>query len=571
MNYFETKPHRETGVIVDTYAKLKALRKKLMRVEEFAFDTETNTLRVLGENKDFKLVGISISWGDYHNYYIPVGHSRVEDVDRQLPLEDVVKELKAPFERTDVRIIGANLKFDVHVMANVGINICTKDIFDVVIASWILDENTPNGLKDNTVKFLKIPQTHFAEVVNNVPKEVKKSFGLKATQKATIDLALIDEAAPYAIDDAYYTWKLYLGFMPYLEAEEMNKIYFKIYMPFVYTLYRMERQGVVIDMPLLEEMQKDIKVDIEELEYELTELAGVKINFGSSKQLALLLFGSSLTKIDKDELLAKDPDLIYKLIGKYNHLPKVERDEKISKDLKDMVDEQNKKYEEEKDFEAKYSFKFKVIEKTSKGAPATGSSVLWKLSKLDFKTKRKREGVEFVKTLMQYKALQKLDSAFIEGLTEQIYDDNKVHPSFKIIGTTSGRLSCASPNLQQLPKADDEDKYKIRSLFIGSEYVADSEGNFICDYNSNVLLKKGQEVKRKKIVALDFSNLEMRVLAHFSQDEKLTKMFISGADAHGDTAVNMFELDCTPDEAKKKYPHLRQAAKTLNFIDHEVA
>lgn len=110
MNYFETKPHRETGVIVDTYAKLKALRKKLMRVEEFAFDTETNTLRVLGENKDFKLVGISISWGDYHNYYIPVGHSRLEDVDRQLPLEDVVAALKEPFERTDVRIIGANIR-----------------------------------------------------------------------------------------------------------------------------------------------------------------------------------------------------------------------------------------------------------------------------------------------------------------------------------------------------------------------------------------------------------------------------------------------------------------------------
>ena len=107
-------------------------------------------------------------------------------------------------------------------------------------------------------------------------------------------------------------------------------------------------------------------------------------------------------------------------------------------------------------------------------------------------------------------------------------------------------MSCSSPNLQQLPKADEEDKYQIRSLFIGS---LDEETG-----------------KRKKIVALDFANLEMRVLAHFSEDKNLLEMFQNGSDTHGSTAVNMFELDCTPEEVKKKYPHLRQAAKVLNFL-----
>ena len=127
-----------------------------------------------------------------------------------------------------------------------------------------------------------------------------------------------------------------------------------------------------------------------------------------------------------------------------------------------------------------------------------------------------------------------------------MYEDGKAHPSFNIIGTDSGRLSCSSPNLQQLPKADEEDKYQIRSLFIGS-----------VDENTG---------KRKKIVALDFANLEMRVLAHFSEDKNLLEMFENGSDTHGSTAVNMFNLDCTPEEVKKKYPHLRQAAKVLNFL-----
>ena len=148
--------------------------------------------------------------------------------------------------------------------------------------------------------------------------------------------------------------------------------------------------------------------------------------------------------------------------------------------------------------------------------------------------------------LIQYKKLSKLKSAFIDGLEKQMYADGKVHPSFNIIGTDSGRLSCSSPNLQQMPNADEEDKYQIRSLFIGS---------------IDPLTKK-----RNKIVSLDFANLEMRVLAHFSLDANLLDMFEHDRDTHGSTAVNMFELDVDASEVKSKYPHLRQAAKVINFL-----
>ena len=107
---FSFRPKIIRSEIVDSLPKLKKLYSRMKRLEEFAFDTETNTLRVLGDNENFRLVGISISWGSYHNYYIPLGHLRDEDLDRQLDIDEVVTYLKPVFEREDVRIIGHNLK-----------------------------------------------------------------------------------------------------------------------------------------------------------------------------------------------------------------------------------------------------------------------------------------------------------------------------------------------------------------------------------------------------------------------------------------------------------------------------
>lgn len=522
---FPFQPKRKRSVIVDTLQKLKDLSRKLLEVEEFAFDTETNTLRVNSFHSAFVCVGISISWGDKHNYYIPLGHRRIEDYGRQLDLDIVVEYLKPAFERTDVRIIGQNLKFDMHVMARLGIHIKTKDLIDIMIMSWLIDENTPNGLKENSAYYLGIDQTHFKEVTESVPKEVKKEFGLKANSKATFDLVLIDEGAPYALDDAFYTWTLYLGFMIMLEQENMDKIYFKTYQPFIRTLYEMEEQGVTVDLDALKKMEVNIKADMEDLLYKMIEIAGIEVNCSSNQQLAALLFGYVPPKKAKDK---KDGCEFEKILSA--------------------------------------SFDFKVLSTTKSGAPQVNADTLWKLSHAEYKTRRKREGVEFCKLLLEYKRLSKLSSAFIEGLTKQLYDDGKAHPNFNIIGTDSGRLSCSNPNLQQLPKAEEDAEYKIRALFIGSEYYADEDGDFVCDIDNEDVEDDSYTIERKKIVALDFANLEMRVLAHFSEDKNLLEMFENGDDTHGSTAVNMFNLDCTPDEVKKKYPHLRQAAKVINFM-----
>lgn len=517
-------PVRKRSVIVDSVKKLRSLANKMRGVEEFAFDTETNTLRVVGYNENFLCVGISISWGAYNNYYIPIHHRRHEDYRRNIPEDMVRKHLSKIFEREDVRIIGHNLKFDMHVMARLGIVIKTKDLFDTMVASWLCDENTPNGLKENTQEIWGIDQTHFKEVTNDVPSDIKKEFGYKATQKVTFDLVLIDEGSPYAMDDAFYTWVNYLYWLDRLEEEKMDKIFNKYHVKFLRTLFNMEERGVKIDTCHLKEMKENIDKDLDSLMYDMQDLAGVEFNAGSTVQLAELLFSYV-----PEKKLEKDPGYTSPLLEN--------------------------------------SFGLRPISKTQSGAPQSNANTLYKISKMEYKTKRKKQGVEFCKKLLEYKKLAKLKSAFIDGMFEQLYDDGKVHPNFNIIGADSGRISCSNPNLQQLPKADEEDKYQIRSLFIGSEYLEDEDGNYVCEIKDAT--DEDLEyctIKRKKIVAGDFSNLEMRVLAHFSEDKNLLEMFANDSDTHGSTAVNMFELDCKPEEVKKKYPHLRQAAKVINFL-----
>lgn len=541
------KPTREHSIIVDTVSKLKKLVEKLKHVQEFAFDTETNTLQVAGENREFICVGISISWGRFNNYYIPMGHRRIEDYKRNLSIEVVQKYLQPIFNREDVRIIGHNLKYDMHVLKRIGISIATKDFFDTMLASWLLDENTPNGLKQITSDNLNVPQTHFAEVIDSVPAEVKKEFGLKATNKATFDLTLIDESAFYALDDPFYTYYNYMYLLDELEKDGMDKIYFKKMIPFMIVLFNMEERGITVDREALDEMNVNITKDMENLLYDMTEILGVEFNPNSNQQLQAILFGyvkdiKKPDEVNQKKGLSPIQEIREKYEGKKNWT-----EERIQRKIADLWAKYDETMGEWKVL-VENGFDFKPTSTTSAGAPSTDSASLWTLSHKEYKVKRKREGVEFCSLLLEYKRLAKLKSAFIDGLESQLYDDGKAHCSFNQIGTTSGRISCSSPNLQQLPKAHgDEDNYAIRKLFIGS---------------IDPVTKK-----RKKIIAVDYSNLEIRCTAHLSGDPLLLDMFAHGKDIHGTTAINMFELtDCDDKTVKQKHPDLRQAAKVLNFL-----
>lgn len=572
-NNFPYKPVMKEYSAITTEEELMWLSEQLMNLPAFAFDTETNTLKVLSDNKDFKFVGISFSWGECDSYYIPVGHVRDEDLDNQLTLDVVVKFLLKVFGRTDLRIYGWNLKFDFHVLKRIGISVATRDVFDGMLASWLCDENTPNGLKENSATKLLVAQEHFKEATSTVPKEVKKKFGYKANAKVTFDLVLVKDALPYVCGDALYTWCNCLGYEKELIDQGMDTIYYNMYIPFLFVLFEMEEQGVSVDIERLEQMGKDMKKDLDSLQYQIYELSGVEFNIDSLQQKAEILFG--YRKPDIPVMGDKAPKWIPDLIQKFKKKQVSEQEVRDTLEKKGFyADDKGRIFKKANVNEnlIKHSFNFSILGYTESGAPSTDSDTVWRLSQKTYKSKvakRKQQGVEMCKLMLEYSKIAKLKTTFVDGILEQLYDDGKVHPSFNQIGTDSGRLSCNNPNLQQLPKADEDDKYQIRDVFIGSKYVADAyTGEYIADlsdfdseFNNDKIY-----VDRKHIIAIDYHNLEMVCLTHFSGDKNLSEMFANDDDAHGSTAVNMFNLDCTPVECKKLYPHLRQAAKTINFM-----
>lgn len=575
---FFWKPEKKKMDVIDNEADLKLLCEKMMDIPAFAYDTETNTLDACADSSRFRCADITISWGENNNYDILVGKAREEDVDRNIDLDILVKYLKPVFEREDVLIIGQNLKFDLHVMNRLGIHVRTKYLFDTMLASWLCDENKPNGLKENSNLMMGVAQVKFKETTDSIPKEIKKAFGYATNAKVNdFTLVSVEDGKEYCTDDSFYTWCLYWGFADLLKHEGMDKIYYKKMIPFMLVLLEMEERGICVDREKLEQMQSDMEEDLDRLQYEIYELAGVEFNIGSPQQKCELLYGT--VKEDKPVLKDKISKTLQALIDKYKDgvYDREEFEQRLDKqgiyvdDKGKMWRKQNVNWNL-----VNASFNFPVLFVTATGAPSTDKNTLLQLSHQEYKSKRKKDGVELCRKMLEYSKLEKLKGTFADGILEKIdiYDDGRCHPNFRQIGTDSGRISCANPNLQQLPKADEEDKYQMRSIFIGSEYYkALHTGNLYDTYeqmkemeDAKVLKDFGYEKKRKKILAIDYHNLEMVCLTHFSHDRNLSEMFANDDDAHGSTAVNMFSLPCTPVECKKKYPHLRQAAKTINFM-----
>lgn len=481
------------SVIVTSETQLRCLGYKLYDVMEFAFDTETNTVDWCNaDNPYFKIVGISISFGINDSYYIPIGHRF--DPTPQLPLKTIVRHLRPAFERTDVTIVGHNIKYDMHVMKRIGIEIKTPYIFDTMIASWLCNENVDKGLKPNVLRIFNHQMEKFNDVIATVPKEIKKKAGLKANQKATFDLTMIGDSANYATEDAFFTFMLYLHYLEELEITGMTKIYYKMYPPFIRILYDMEERGITIDKEACAEMNEKMQEDIEDLEYQMLELVGVDFDINSSQQLAQLLFGYDGFKT-------------------------------VNQDLLDV------------------NFGFPVQSRTAKGVPQTNNATLVAISRMEYKNSNKIMGVKFCNLLLKHKELSKLKT-FTQKFLEVCYPDGKIHCSFNPVGTDSGRISCNSPNLMQIPNAGEDDRYNIRSLFVGDLDEYDQEDIISCDY----------------------SNLEVRVMAHFSKDEGLLNAFEHKVDLHGNTAKLMFRLDCDANEVKKKYPKFRQMGKVIAFL-----
>lgn len=465
---------------------------KLLRTRKaFSFDTETTGPRVNAPGVE-SLVGISLSWGYTHTYYIPVGHSTGEP---QVSIDKVLKWMKPIFEDPDVLLIGHNLKFEMHVLANYGINIRPKAdtgmLFDTMRACWLCDENEPNDLKWNANKVVGIRMLEYDEIVQfGIPPEVKRNFGLKSRQKGTMNMVPINIAGPYALDDAYCPWEMYKYYLVRLKEEGISEVRWKRDIMYnLGILFDKEREGIKVDLKRLKKIEKGIIKHMDELQYQIYERVG-EFKITSHDQLRHIVFD---------------------VLG------------------------------------------FPVLGYTKGGKASTDKGTIEDLMNQYYKSKKMQKSQETLGLIQSYLRLHKL-LGFVNSIYENLYPDGKIHPTFKQL-TVTGRLSCTDINMQQQPdvsKLEEDDvrrNYNLREV-----YVADSDDEVL--------------------IAADYSNLELRVLAHFSEDPNLLDAFARDQDVHSRTALVMFK-PVDPEEYMKKdtllkkfkeeFSHLRQAGKTLNF------
>lgn len=554
------------------------------KAKQVFFDTETSGLNVRHTGKDY-VVGYTFAFEDSVSkdvFYIPVRHvfeGEYRENDRFAFLKpqylklfpdfcpekfagtyynvdaySFAQELKKIVEGGGKEFIAHNITYDLHLLANEGINV--EKMFDVnsfqdtQIMVHTIDENVEKNLESVTKMLFHVEKAHYSETIKTVTKEEKLSQGIKATQNANFQHVQIPIGAQYSAEDVWFMKQMYPMLEDALKKDDSYEIYIKCRIPFMKVLWKMERKGVKVDIKALDKMQKLAEKEAQNFKYKLFSLVGAEFNPDSSQHLYEILFGF------KKKTFALAPQALVdftaesvglttaqKMSLKKKYLSSrgcVEFKESYNKNLVDV------------------SLGFEPVEFTDGGAyaydelktPKTGTEVLKKL----LKQKASEKAHEFITTLVDYKKLSKLISAFMIGLRENIYEDGKVHCSFSICGTDSWRLSSQNVNLQQLPHPLEEPKegedrtyydfwerFEIRKLFIADEGYS--------------------------FITADYTSLERYLTAHLSQDKVLCDILENNRDSHSTVAKIVFpELKDVPVEnIKKEYPAKRQLAKKISF------
>ena len=429
---------------ITTKKDLKKVIKEASKSDTVAIDTETTGLDYI----DSELVGISISFNAGEGFYIPIKHNDESII--QLPLEDVINELKPLLESSEKKIIGQNIKFDKNILMKYGLKIASIKN-DTMMMSYVLDASaTRHNLDALASYYLGYKTSTYEDVAGKGAKQI------------SFDDVPIDIATNYAAEDADITLRLYEELSPKLKnIESLNKLNEEIEIPLIEVLSDMERNGAILNAKVLNAQSKDLEERIIRLENKAYKLAGEEFNLGSTKQLREIFF---------DKL------------------------------------------------------NYRVIKKTPGGQPSTDEKVLAELA----------EEYELPKVLLEHRTLSKLKSTYTDKLPNQISSlSGKVHTSFHQAVTTTGRLSSSDPNLQNIPIRT-EDGRRIRQAF------EPSNGN--------------------KFISADYSQIELRVMAHLSKDPGLLSAFQEGEDVHSKTASEVFNVDIEDVSSD-----LRRNAKAINF------
>lgn len=418
---------------------------RLKKAEVFAFDTETDGLDTLSSN----LIGLSFAVAPGEAAYLPLAHDYL-DAPAQLDRDWVLAQLKPLLEDDNALKVGQNLKFDQSMLARYGIDL-RGIAFDTMLESYVLDSVAGRHDMDSLAeRYLNHKTITFEEIAG------------KGKNQLTFNQIALEQAGPYAAEDADVTLQLHLVLWPKLQQSEgLKRVFQEIEMPLLPILSRIERTGVLIDQNILAAHSKELTIRLDELEKQAHELAEEPFNLASPKQLQVIL------------------------------------------------------YEKQK---------LPILKKTPGGAASTNEEVLAELA-LDY---------PLPKVILEYRGLAKLKSTYTDKLPLMINPvSGRVHTSYHQAVTATGRLSSRDPNLQNIPVRNEEGR-RIRQAFIAPEGY--------------------------RIMAADYSQIELRIMAHLSQDKGLLAAFAAGKDIHRATAAEVFGLPL-----EKVTNEQRRSAKAINF------
>ncbi len=419
---------------------------KLNNSELFSFDTETTSLNYL----DARIVGFSFAVEAGEAAYLPLCHDYL-GAPEQLDFDTVLNLFKPLLEDPKHLKVGQNLKYDRHILLNHGIDL-QGIAHDTMLESYVLDSTATRHDMDSLAdKYLGRSTIHFEDIAG------------KGKNQLTFNQIDLEQAGPYAAEDADITLQLHQTLWPKVQAiPSLEKVYKELEIKLLPVLNTLERNGVNIDIFMLQQQSDELGHSLAQLEKQSWDIAGEEFNLGSPKQLGTILY-------EKLEL--------------------------------------------------------PILKKTPKGQPSTAESVLQDLAD---------EGYELPQVIMQYRSLSKLKSTYTDKLPEQVNKrTGRVHTSYHQAVTATGRLSSSDPNLQNIPIRSEEGR-RIREAFIAPDGCT--------------------------LLAADYSQIELRIMAHLSHDEGLLKAFSAGEDVHRHTASEIFNVsldDVTSDQ--------RRSAKAINF------
>ena len=426
-------------ILIDDKEELKKIIRKAGEQKEFCFDTETTDIDPLNS----EIVALALSWEKARGYLIYFPESEKET-------EEMIAIIKPLLENRDILKIGQNMKFDIQVLANYGINVAGP-LFDTMIAHYLLEPDMRHNM--NLLSEIYLSYT---------PVHIESLIGEKGKNQKNMRSVPVDQMTEYAVEDADITFQLKHLFEPKIKEENLSELASQIEMPLISVLAEMERNGVILNGEELNTFAKTLRNDIINLENEIYELAGTEFNISSPKQLGDILF--IRLKLDDNAKVTKTKQFV------------------------------------------------------------TSEEVLQRLT-------HKHPVIEKV---LEYRGLKKLLSTYVEALPRLVNEKTgRIHTSFNQAVAATGRLSSNNPNLQNIPIREERGR-EIRKAFV-------PEDGYI-------------------FFSADYSQIELRLMAHLSRDKNMIADFHSGNDIHAATASKIFGVDI-----KDVTREMRARAKTANF------